>query len=268
MLVLKKDVWMLSRHKKKGYDGFKYFVKFVESLPQHKQKEILESAILEDPVYMTWIVKNMIKETYFFKLNSKECENFFSNFQNGVEVLAKGFFNTDLNQRIKDEFLPKSLIAEYNDIGDSYKNLSNNIREVARLFLVSRIRQLQDTGEILQFCWRLPSPDITNGHTKNVRTGDFSHYYENGQLALSGKLEKTRRAGEWSHFYENGELMALGDYEEDEKTGIWFFYYSNGEHKSEGEFRENLKEGSWEVWDHDGKQKTIFYKRGKLLSDK
>ena len=63
---------MLKRHKKNGYEGFNYFVNFLESLGTNKQRNFIETASLEDPVYMSWIKKNMMNLDFLFELTTDD----------------------------------------------------------------------------------------------------------------------------------------------------------------------------------------------------
>ena len=84
---------------------------------------------------------------------------------------------------------------------------------------------------------------------------------------MTGVLSRTLRSGEWLHFYENGEMMARGSYEEGEKVGEWKFYYSNGMQKSRGIYTENLREGEWENWNAEGEKTMVRYVRGRKQTD-
>lgn len=256
---------MLSRHKKKGFEGFKYFACFLETLSLRKRKDIIESAILEDPVYMTWIFKNMITLDYLLHFDSKEVETFFSNAPNLLEVLAKAVLTHPLKDKILAEFLPTQMKKEIEEIFEIFKNIPTGAQQSSQYFLVSRIRKLQDEGAIREFSWKLPPRSIATESTHHIRSGDFILKYESGKIALEGQLDHTLRSGAWQHYYSNGQLMAEGEYQRGEKKGEWIFHYANGVIKSQGTFVEDRKSGEWKEWDTKGNEKIVTYSKGKVV---
>ena len=85
---------VLGRHKKKGYEGFAYFVKFIECLAPAKQKDFLENGMLEDPIYIGWVMKNMMKIDFLFELSSDDIEKVKDGLPNFYENLYFGFSPT------------------------------------------------------------------------------------------------------------------------------------------------------------------------------
>ena len=60
-------MYVLTKHKKKGEEGFKLFVQSLETTGPTKLKTIVEVSLLEDPLYMKWIMPNMMTWEYIMK---------------------------------------------------------------------------------------------------------------------------------------------------------------------------------------------------------
>ena len=65
---------ILSKHQRKGEDGFIDYVAFLESLAPQKAKEIISVGVLEDPVYIKWIMANMITFDYVASMGDDDIE--------------------------------------------------------------------------------------------------------------------------------------------------------------------------------------------------
>lgn len=254
---------MLDRHKRKGMEGFKYFVVFLETIAPSKQKSIIEDSLLEDPVYMTWIIKNMINENHLFTFDSKDTEAFFTGFSNALDLIIKAFSGTKLEQRITEEFLPKGLLKDYAEAKELITTISPSFRAQARTLIIERIRKLEEASKISEIPWKLPTQDIAFVEKNKIRSGLYEKFYEDGAIALRGQLEKTLRMGEWEHYYSNGNLMAKGEYENSEKVGTWEFFHPGGQKKYVGSYDENLREGTWVEFDLSGKENQVIYARGR-----
>ncbi len=56
---------ILSKHKKNNSEGFKNFVVHLEAMHIQTRKNIIQTSLLEDPVYMHWILKNIVTFNIF-----------------------------------------------------------------------------------------------------------------------------------------------------------------------------------------------------------
>jgi len=256
---------MLERHKKKGFEGFKHFVRFLETVSTQRRKDIIESAILEDPVYMVWVIKNMISVDYLLSMDSKEVEAYFNNCPNLLEVMAKAMLEHPLKNKIMDEFLPGQKKKEFIELSEIFKEVPKPAQLSAQYFLLERVRVLQESGSIHEYNWKLPPHHVACEEINPIRNGLFKREYDNGQLALEGKIELTKRIGRWKHYYINGQLMAEGAYRKGQKTGEWTFFYANGKIKSRGDFFEDRKNDNWIEVDPDGNENTVKYQMGKVI---
>ena len=65
---------MLERIKKKQLDGFREFVVSLETTSMQSRGQIFTSGVLEDPLYMSWVMKNIRTYEDFLKLPADEIE--------------------------------------------------------------------------------------------------------------------------------------------------------------------------------------------------
>ena len=83
---------------------------------------------------------------------------------------------------------------------------------------------------------------LRNGSIKNGKAeGEWTHYYENGQLMSTGNYKNGKQEGEWFVYYGNGQLMYKGNYKNDKKEGEWVHYSKNGNLNKE--WSETFKNG-------------------------
>jgi hypothetical protein len=253
----------LTKHKKKGPEGFINFVCSLESMGEKTRLKVVQVAILEDPVYLMAALSNMVGFDYIFRYEGDEANKIFNAVPGGVNTLLFALYAHDK----EDQFL--SSLDEVTKL--SYKDEKKYFKEpdapqvtTARNSVVKAMRALQNDFRITAFEWKMPSHSIIHneGFSKSASTGPFELSYDNGSPALSGELEKKLRIGEWNHYYPNGALMANGLYVSSEKAGSWSFYFADGSIKSKGEYRDNLKEGQWEEFDKEGLMFHVLYKRG------
>lgn len=257
---------ILSKHKKKGLQGFKEFIYYLELADTKRVTDILAIAWLEDPVYAQFLEPNLVKFDYFLKkLNPKDHERIFMALPNGPQTFTFAFKGSQEHEEIISKLNP--LIAR--KIGfaeESVPEITVNQRAEARNILIKKMRDLQDHNEVSPYPWKLPSEKVVKGeHFLVPANGHFQLKYETGILALEGGFEKKIRAGLWNHYHPNGKLFAKGHYSEGEKFGKWSFFDLEGKLKAEGQYIENLRSGSWHVFDDKAVASTVAYERGRLI---
>ena len=64
-------------------------------------------------------------------------------------------------------------------------------------------------------------------YSKRKLVGNFSEFYETGELRVSGKYENGLEEGIWKAYYKNGKIKEKGKYKKGEKVGIWKSFYKN-----------------------------------------
>ncbi len=253
---------ILTKHKKKEVIGFKSFVRFLETTTRDKTAPIIEQCMLEDPVYMKWILKNKKDFSYILSFDSEELVLLYQTLKNPIQTLVLAFFNSPF----EDEFLNTLNSVhkkQYKDEKEYITEVKKGQQEGARAMIMETISSMEDKKIIRPFQWDLPDMKIIKGEHYNIVENNYTMLYDSGSIALTGPTEKRVRHGMWKHYFENGKLMAQGRYEHGEKSGPWVFMNEEGGLKATGGYQENLKEGEWKEYLDDGEFKIVTYSRGR-----
>lgn len=251
---------MLDRIKKKQFAGFKEFVLNMETTSPSTRQQILIAGILEDPVFMTYVMKNVRTFDDFMNLSTDEIDQVLLHQEQLLGVFAKCLYGLPED---KITTLSQDLPKFYSKIKDelSYlKEVSASEKEGAKNYILKIVRKLQMQESINGFKWHLPPQDLF--HPKVFKDGKTEIFFESGVLAAEGETEKGKRAGAWKHFYDSGKLMAQGQYLDGLKTGVWIYLYGNGKDKMQGRYRDDLKQGEWKEWDRNGVESSSIYNDG------
>ena len=251
---------MLERIKKRQFDGFKEFVLNLETSAVKSRNHILSLAILEDPVFMTYVIKNIRTFDDFMKLPTYEIEAVLSHQDQILTLFAKCFFGMPEESVLSLQTITPKYFARIKDEFSYLKDLNLIESESAKFHIIKLVRKLQTDDQIAGFFWHLPPLNIFQ--LKSHQDGPAEIYFESGILAAQGSYLKSKREGHWKHFYDTGNLFAKGDYENGLKTGEWTYYFKNGEPKARGLFNEDLRHGLWTEWDRSGLAQINTFKSG------
>lgn len=71
---------------------------------------------------------------------------------------------------------------------------------------------------------------------KNVKNGNFTSWYKNGNKKEIGTYIMDVPHGKFEFYFENGNKMATGEFHYGFRIGNWTTYYENGNKKMEGNF--------------------------------
>ena len=254
---------ILERIKKRQFEGFKEFVLNMETSRNTSRQQILITGILEDPVFMTYVMKNVRTFDDFLNLPSDEIDSVIKTQDQIIGVLAKCFFGAPQEQiKVMEASIPK-YISKFKDELSYLNEVTSSEKEGAKYFILKLVRKLQKQELIQGFRWQLPSQDIF--HTKVYKDGKAEIYFESAILAAEGFILRGKRTNDWKHFYDSGKLMAKGDYEDGLKTDVWVFYFGNGSIKAQGRFKDDFKHGLWKDWDRAGNLTETEYIAGKKV---
>lgn len=256
---------ILAKYKKKSLEGFKEAVKAFETTSAAHLKNKLENAMLEDPVYCNYLLKNMLNLHCFMELTSDEIMSVCKNLQGYQDIIAQAIYKTPYAQEL-EKYLPKHILKEVSDALELVKDLRQATQESAVFSIVRTMRMLQENDMVEVRPWSMPPVEVVKENKTLPREGNIKLYYEDGTIALEGLHVKGKRHGIWKHHYPNGQVMAEGDYEIGVKTGLWSFWFSNGQLKSQGNYEEGIKQGGWKVWDRNNSESDVTYRNGKLAS--
>ncbi|MCK5073411.1 MAG: hypothetical protein KAQ98_08310 [Bacteriovoracaceae bacterium] len=258
---------ILTRHKKNAENGFKKFTLNLETMTEQKQKDILEIAFLEDPIYTRWIIQNIIDIDYLLKLDDSDILKIYKTIPQPLEMFLYSFINTKWEKTFLEQKFPHNLKKQYLEEKKlSAEKITKSQKDSARFAIIKKIREFQDSCEIPKFDWKIPTHNIVSGlHMNPPKEGEFIIKYDEGTVALQGQYKAKLREGNWKHYFPTGSIMAEGNYADGEKTGEWTFYFPSTSLKAEGYYDDNLKNGEWFVYDKSGKMKIVFFERGKII---
>lgn len=254
---------MLDRIKRRQIDGFKDFVINMETTGGVKRGQIFTAGVLEDPLYMNWVMKNIKTFDDFLKISTEDIEKVLSSQDQILSLFAKCIFGINPEQQRELEGIIPRFFNKVKDELSYLSEVSPAEREGAKYYIMKVVRKMQLEERVFGFQWQLPPQDIY--YPKQFKDGLHKIYFENGTIAAEGEYLKGKRVGFWKHNYDNGTLLAEGDYSDGLKSNVWVFYYSNGNIKSQGKYRADLKHGTWKEWDRQGTVNDIEYNDGVRL---
>lgn len=251
---------MLDRIKKKQNEGFKEFVISMETTSGITRGQIFTAGVLEDPVFMSYVMKNIRTFDDFIKLDSDDIDTVLSSQEQIMGLFAKCLFGAPQEQIMSMETTIPRLMSRLKDELSYLKDVTQQERDGAKFYIMKVVRKLQTEEQINGFKWVLPPQDVY--YPKQIKDGEAKIFFEDGTIAATGIHVKGRRMGDWKHYYETGKLLAEGDYFDGQKTGVWKFYYSNGKLKSEGKYKADQRHGTWKEIDRNGTETVVEYNEG------
>ena len=250
---------MLERIKKKQLEGFREFVISLETTSIQSRGQIFTSGVLEDPMYMSWVMKNIRTFEDFMKLPPDEIEKVLLSQENIINVFCRSIDDKAAAISFVEGNIPK-LASRIKDEWEYVGEVTSEQRMAARSHIMKMARKLQVSETIMGFRWQLPPMDIF--YQKNYRDGLTEIIFESGVMAAKGMIEKNHRVGPWVHYYDNGRILAQGDYHHGLKEGDWVFFYSNGKERAKGKYLTDLRHGTWKEWDREGNVSETHYTEG------
>lgn len=251
---------MLERIKKKQLDGFREFVMNLETTSLASRGQIFTSGVLEDPMYMSWVMKNIRTFDDFMKLPGDEIEKVLTSQENILNVFVRALEGErESISPVLEGTIPK-LYSRIKDEWEYVKDVSPDMRISARSHIMKVARKLQMSESIHGFRWQLPPMDVF--YPRTFKDGLTEICFDSGVMAAKGMMEKNHRVGPWVHYYDNGRILAQGDYLHGLKEGDWTFFYSSGKLRAKGRYFADLRNGLWQEWDREGVPSEVEYKEG------
>jgi hypothetical protein len=252
---------MLDRIKRRELDGFKEFVHNLETTGGMARQQIFIAGILEDPVFMQWVLRNTKGFEDLIKLPADELEAVLLHQEQIPKLFARALSGLPMEQvREVESGLPKFSSVIRDELSYLPPELAPAEREGAKVYLLKIVRKLQAEERILGFHWQLPPTQVF--YPKQHPDGTARIFFDHGVLAAEGPIVKNQRQGIWKHFYDGGKLLAQGEYRNGLKIGEWVFYYTNGSIKGKGLYKDDLRNGRWKEWDRSGNEQEIVFKLG------
>ena len=251
---------MLDRIKKRQIDGFKEFVINMETTSGPTRAQIFTAGVLEDPVFMSYVMKNIRTFDDFIQLDSDDIDSVLTSQDQIMSLFAKCMFGSEESKMMALESTIPRLMSKFKDEISYLKDVSSQEKDGARFYIMKVARKLQQEEKIRGFNWKLPPQDLF--YPKTMKDGATKIHFESGVVAAEGQYLKGKRSGPWRHNYDMGNVLAEGDYSDGLKTGVWVFYYSNGNIKAQGKYKADLKHGLWKEWDRSGVMTEVEYNDG------
>lgn len=95
-------------------------------------------------------------------------------------------------------------------------------------------------------------------YDKNDKTGPYAEYYpNNGQLKLSGTMNKGNQTGLWESWFEDGIQAASTEFLDGQNHGQSKEYYSNGQLKLEATYAKGSFDGQVKQYHQNGKPQLV-----------
>ena len=250
---------MLERIRKKQLEGFREFVISLETTSIASRGQIFTSGLLEDPMYMSWVMKNIRTFEDFMKLPADEIEKVLTSQENIINIFVKTIEDRAVGMSFIEATIPK-LISKVKDEWDYLTDVTPDQRMSARSHIMKVTRKLQVSEAIIGFRWQLPPMDIF--YPRVYKDGLTEICFDSGVMAAKGMIEKNHRVGQWVHYYDNGRILAQGGYLHGLKEGEWVFFYSNGKYRAQGKYFADQRHGIWKEWDREGNVTETEYNEG------
>lgn len=131
--------------------------------------------------------------------------------------------------------------------------LTDNQLEIRDNVIYQRGKDVPFTGlERAKVEGKIIEYDIVDG----FKHGNFKLYYDNGNKAIVGKIEKNINTGLWKYYYETGEIESEGYFFDDLPQGRWVWYYKSGKIKEEGSFDKGKRVAWWYQFDQNGNESS------------
>jgi antitoxin component YwqK of YwqJK toxin-antitoxin module len=251
---------MLDRIKKKQNEGLKEFVINMETTAGTTRGQIFTVGVLEDPIFMSYVMNNIRTFDDFMNLDSDDIDTVITSQEQIMTLFAKCLFGMEESKIMALESTIPHLMSKLKDELSYLKEVTPQEKEGARYYILKLTRKLQMDEKINGFSWKLPPQDVY--YPKNHKDGKTKIHFESGVVAAEGGYLKGKRSGPWRHNYDQGQVLAEGDYFDGLKSGVWVFYYSNGNIKAQGKYKADLKQGTWKEWDRSGVMTETEYHEG------
>lgn len=244
---------ILDRIKKQEYTGLKEFVGNLETTSSFKRKEIMALGMLEDPVYMHWVAKNIMNMDKMLEVSPDFYQSLVKRQESYVGVIARAIYQSKYEKIYLESCLPPFVLRLVKEEFTNIKNLKPEEQVGAQYSLFRQLRRMQEADEVRDNPWRLPSKDILQRKDPDIN-GVYEIKLENGKLAARGNLMGGKRTGQWTFYYEAGQVLAEGDFERGKKVGHWNFYYPEGKILFAGSFQDDNRFGIWSYYEPNGEK--------------
>lgn len=158
-----------------------------------------------------------------------------------LEVLA--YLDFDLVRTImKESFSGMDVFfyafASYEGYKFSFRPIPEDYKESLDLAPVHDKRRLPAVGAVFI------TLSVILIYLSSSVNGDVTHYYPNGNVEYTGKIDKGVETGKWEYLYIDGGVRYYGEYKNGKEEGIWILNYESGKVNTISNYRNGLLDGS------------------------
>ena len=143
-----------------------------------------------------------------------------------------------------------------------------NGRRLEKKTLTYTSGQKKAEGDVLRARLSLKDPDewwsakmaTYTRSGKDEKHGEWTAWYENGQVLMKGEYQYNQPSGEFSWWHTNGQKSLLATFAAGTKEGVWTWWHENGQKSIHGSYFDGNPAGRWTWWKETGKvDKQIDY---------
>lgn len=111
-------------------------------------------------------------------------------------------------------------------------------------------------GEVRRETWDNGTPraeyEVEQKGGREVKSGPYRAWHENGQPASEGAFSDDREVGRWKFFHPSGQPAATGSFARGERTGTWETFHASGAKESKGRYEKGKRVEQWKFWLESG----------------
>jgi len=84
--------------------------------------------------------------------------------------------------------------------------------------------------------------------------GKYQEFHPNGKPFIEGQFKEGRQVGDWTYYFENGQVNRKATYVDGKPNGSWEVHRADGTLAAKRSFKDGLRDGEWVTYDATGKQ--------------
>jgi antitoxin component YwqK of YwqJK toxin-antitoxin module len=86
------------------------------------------------------------------------------------------------------------------------------------------------------------------GYANDKRDGLQTRYFPNGRKGSEETFANGERAGHWAKWYDNGQLAEEGEFLNGKRNGTWSGFFPNGQPREQAHYDQGARVGHWIKW--------------------
>ena len=138
-------MYTLFKHKRRGADGFKDFVRNLELFPGETVDRMIFLGLLEDPVYLRHALKNRIGFEYFMNLDVGDVLKVYREFKSRIKLFVMAFKNTEYENPFLRDKVPGAIAVQYKE-ESKIVPVTKSQQDAARIRIMEACLRLEKEG--------------------------------------------------------------------------------------------------------------------------